>query len=169
MVAQLREGGKGVLRTDNTADPVHAVVDLLLANGVVTTGIVVGSILLSAQHVLGVEQGAVGASPDLVNRRGVQIEEDGPRDVFAIARLGEEGLIGATLDDVLRVGIGPAVGAEAVLQEIAAVERSAPGVLVRRGWGGRTAPRPSYPAGHQPDPGEDGGSREREAKNTLAS
>lgn len=111
---------RGDARTDNASDPVHAVVDLLLADGVVATSVVVGRILLAAEHVLRVEQRAVRAGPDLVDRRRVQVEEDGPRDVFAIARLAEEGLVGATLGDVGRVGVRPAVRAEAVLQEVAA-------------------------------------------------
>lgn len=108
------------VRTDNASDPVHAVVNLLLADGVVAASVVVGGILLAAEHVLRVEERTVRAGPDLVDRRGVQVEEDGPRDVFAIARLAEEGLVGATLGGVGRVGVGPAVGAEAVLQEVAA-------------------------------------------------
>lgn len=108
------------IRTNNASDPIHAVINLLLADGVVAASVVVGRILLAAEHVLGVEQRAVRAGADLVDRRGVQIEEHGPRDVFAIARLAEESLVGATLDDVGRVGVGPAVRAEAVLQKVAA-------------------------------------------------
>lgn len=56
-----------VPRTGNASDTVNDAVNHLLANGVVSTGIVVGSILLAADQELGVEQLAVGAGTDLVN------------------------------------------------------------------------------------------------------
>ncbi len=48
------------------SDTVKNQVDNLLANGVMATGIVVGSILLSSDQLLRVEELAVGASPDLI-------------------------------------------------------------------------------------------------------
>ena len=69
----------------NTADLVQNLVDKLLADGVVTSGVVVGSILLAGDHVLGVEQAAVGAGADLVDDIGLKIGVDGTRDIFAIA------------------------------------------------------------------------------------
>lgn len=113
------------VRTDNTANAIHAVVNLLLADGVVAASVVVGGILLAADHVLGVEQTAELASPNLVDGGRVQVEEDRPGDVFAVAGLGEEGLVRTTLDNILRVRVGPAVRAEAMLQQVAARERSA--------------------------------------------
>ena len=47
-------------------DPVEHEVDDLLANGVVATGVVVGSILLAGDQLLGVEELTVGTSPDLI-------------------------------------------------------------------------------------------------------
>merc|ERR1712126_411830 len=47
---------------DSVKDKVHD----LLANGVVTSGVVVGGVLLAADHLLGVEQLPVGSSPHLV-------------------------------------------------------------------------------------------------------
>jgi hypothetical protein len=58
----------------------------------VATSIIVGSILLAADQELGVEELAVGAGPDLVDWGRVEVDEDRPRDVFAVASLGEEGL-----------------------------------------------------------------------------
>ena len=124
-------GSERGARTNNTANLVHAPVNLLLADGVVATGVVVGRILLAAEQVLGVEEFAVGARPELVDGRRVQVEEDGPRDVFAVARLGEEGLVGAALEDVRRFRVRPAIGAEAVLQEVAAAGAVSAGCLVR--------------------------------------
>ena len=48
------------------ADPVEDQVDNLLSDGVVTTSIVVGSILLASDELLRVEELAVGTSADLI-------------------------------------------------------------------------------------------------------
>ena len=50
--------------------------------------------------------------------RGVQVDEDGTRDVFAAAGLSEEGLEGAALGEVCRIGVGTTVGKEAMLEEV---------------------------------------------------
>jgi len=69
----------------NAADLVEDLVDELLADGVVTTGVVVRRILLSGDHVLRVEEGSVRTSADLVDNVGLQIGVDGTRDVLALA------------------------------------------------------------------------------------
>ena len=69
----------------NTADLIQDLVDELLSDCVVTTGVVVGRILLAGDHVLGVEEGTVGASADLVDDVGLQVGIDGARDVLALA------------------------------------------------------------------------------------
>ena len=105
--------------TCDPADTVDDIVDHLLADGVVTTGIVVGGILLAADQELGVEQLAVVAGADLVDGGRVEIDEDGSRDVFAVAGLGEEGLERAGIAKVLRVRSRTAISSEAVLEQIA--------------------------------------------------
>jgi len=95
---------------------------------------VVGSVFLAADQQLGVEQLAVGTSADLIDGlsplasslvhaqyatyRGVQVYEDGARDVFAIASLREEGLERATLVEILGIGVRTAVSLEAVLKKV---------------------------------------------------
>ena len=69
----------------NAADLIQDLVDELLSDGVVATGVVVGGILLAGDHVLGVEQGAVGAGADLVDDVGLQVGVDGAGDVLALA------------------------------------------------------------------------------------
>lgn len=113
--------------TSNTADTVDDIVDHLLANGVVTTGVVVGSILLAADQKLGVEQRAVAAGSDLIDGGRVEINKDGSGHVFAAAGLGEEGLVGAWVADVLDVGIGSTIGAKTVLEEVAKNANQLPG------------------------------------------
>ncbi|RBQ96284.1 hypothetical protein VDGD_20232 [Verticillium dahliae] len=83
------------------------------------TGVVVGGILLAADQQLGVEQLTVGAGTDLVNGRGVQVDEDGARNMLATAGFGEEGLERARVTDLRAVGVGTTVSAEAVLEEVA--------------------------------------------------
>ena len=54
--------------THQFADPVQHQVNDLFADGVVSTGVVVGSILLASDQLLRVEQLAVGPSAYLVYR-----------------------------------------------------------------------------------------------------
>ena len=74
------------------ADTVEAEVDDFLANGVVATSEVVGSVLLAGDQLLRVEELAVGASADFVNDSGLEVQEDGSRHVLARASLREEGV-----------------------------------------------------------------------------
>ena len=74
------------------SDSVEAEINNLLTNGVVTTGEVVGGILLTRDELLGVEELSVGTSADLIDDGGLEIEEDGTGDVLASTSLGEEGV-----------------------------------------------------------------------------
>lgn len=69
----------------NTADLVQDLVNELLADSVVTTSIVVGSILLAGDHVLGVEKASVGAGADLIDDIGFQIAVDGSWNILSLA------------------------------------------------------------------------------------
>jgi hypothetical protein len=69
----------------DTPDLVEHLVDELLADGVVATSVVVRGILLAGDHLLGVEEGAVGAGADLVDDIGLEIAVDGARNVLAVA------------------------------------------------------------------------------------
>ena len=75
----------------NLADAVEDLVDDLLANGVVTAGVVVGCVLLSGNYLFGVVQLTVGAGADLVTDGGLEVDVDSTRNVTALAGLGEEG------------------------------------------------------------------------------
>ena len=59
---------------------------------VVTTGVVVGGILLSGDELLWVEELSVGSGSDLVDNGRLEIKEDGSWDVLASTGLGEEGV-----------------------------------------------------------------------------
>jgi len=108
--------------TSHPANPVNDIVYHLLPNGIVATGVVVGGILLAADEELGMEELPVAARSDLVNGRRVQVDEDGARDVFAIASFGEKRLERAGITDILGVGVWPAIGPETVFKEITASE-----------------------------------------------
>jgi len=74
------------------SDSVEAEIDDFLTNGVVTSGEVVGGVLLAGDKLLGVEELSVGASSDLIDNGGLEIEEDSAGDVLASTSLGEEGV-----------------------------------------------------------------------------
>jgi hypothetical protein len=84
----------------------------------VATSVVVCGILLSTDEELGVEELSVLASTDLVDRRRVEVDEDGARDVLVVAGLGEEGLKSTWIADV-GVGIRATICFQAMFEEIA--------------------------------------------------
>ena len=69
----------------HTANLVEDLVDEFLAHRVVSTRVVVGSVLLAADHVLGMKKAAVCAGSHFVDDVGFQVAIDGPRDIFAVA------------------------------------------------------------------------------------
>jgi len=100
------------------ADALEDRVDELLTDGVVTTSIVVGSILLSADELLGVEQAAVGTAADLIDDGLLEIDEDGARDVLAGTSLGEEGAGGGVELGRLLVRGNGTIGGDTVLEAV---------------------------------------------------
>jgi hypothetical protein len=76
------------------ADSVEAEVNNLLSDGVVTTGEVVGGVLLAGDELLWVEELSVGSGSDLIDDGGLEIEEDSAGDVLAGTSLREEGVEG---------------------------------------------------------------------------
>ena len=76
------------------SEAVQAQVDDLLTDGVVTTGEVVGGILLTGDQLFRVEELTVGTGTDLVDHGGLQVDEDGTGDVLTGTGLGEEGVEG---------------------------------------------------------------------------
>jgi hypothetical protein len=70
-----------VATLSNLADAFQSNVDVFLANGVVTTSVVVGSIFLALDQVLRVEQVLVSSTAEVVDDVGLQIGKDSTRDV----------------------------------------------------------------------------------------
>jgi len=86
------------------ANAVEGEVDDLLTDGVVTAGVVVGSILLAGDELLRVVELTVGTGADLIDHGWLEIEEDGTWDVLASTSLREEGVEGVvtTTDGLVR-------------------------------------------------------------------
>merc|ERR1712195_159340 len=99
-------------------EAVEREVDDLLTHGVVTTSVVVGSILLAGDQLLGVVELTVGAGTDLIDHGGLQIEVDGTGDVLASASLGEEGVEGIVTTSDGLVGWHLAIRLDAVLEAV---------------------------------------------------
>lgn len=68
----------------DTANLVEDTIDELLADGVVTTSVVVGSVLLAGDHHLRVEEVAVSTGADLVDDIGLQITVDGAGNMLSL-------------------------------------------------------------------------------------
>lgn len=68
----------------NTSHLVQNGVDELLAHRVVSTSVVVRSILLSGNHLFGVEKTPVGTGADLIDDIGLEIAVDSPRNVLSL-------------------------------------------------------------------------------------
>ena len=100
------------------ADAVKDKVDDLLADGVVTTGIVVGSILLAGDQLLRVIQLAVGTSADFVAHTRLKIDEHAAGNVLAGTGLGEEGVEGIITSTDGLVGRHLTIGLDTVLEAV---------------------------------------------------
>ena len=73
-----QESLKATCIISHSPDSIQSDLNLLLANGVVTPGIVVGSVLLPCYQLLRVEQLPVGSNSDLINYSWLQINKDSP-------------------------------------------------------------------------------------------
>jgi len=100
------------------ADSVKDEVNNFLANGVVTTSVVVGSIFLAGNELLRVVELAVGAGSDFIANRGLKIDEDSTGDVLASASLREEGVERVIATTNSLVGGHLAIRLDAVLKAV---------------------------------------------------
>merc|ERR1712032_117935 len=86
------------------ADSVQDKVDNFLADGVVTTGVVIGGVLFARDQLLRVVQLTVGTSADLVDYSWFQVNVHGTGHMLASTSLREKGVEGiiATTDGLVR-------------------------------------------------------------------
>ena len=83
---------------------IENLIDNFLSNGVVTTSIVVGGILLATNDLLGVVELTVRPMANFVTDSRLQIDIDGTRDVLASTSLRKEGIEGVVaLSDLLNL------------------------------------------------------------------
>jgi hypothetical protein len=74
------------------------------------------------------EELPVVASADLIDRAGVQVDEDGSGDVFARTGLREDGIELAAVVESLGIRVGTAILLETVLEEVAVDGRLESGI-----------------------------------------
>jgi hypothetical protein len=82
------------------------------------SSIVIGRVLLAANQQLRVEQLAIVTSADLVDGRGVEVDEDGTRDIFPTSSLREDGIELAGVVQCLRVWIRATILLQAMFEEV---------------------------------------------------
>jgi hypothetical protein len=78
----------------NSANLVENLIDQFLSNGIMTTSIVVGSILLSGNHLFRMEKSAVSSGTNFINDIGFEIAVDCSWNIFSVAYLS----VGVRLD-----------------------------------------------------------------------
>ena len=100
------------------ADTVQDGVDNLLANGVVTTGVVVGGVFLSRNDLVGVVKLGVLSGTDFVTDGGFQVDKDGTRDVLSRGSLAEKGVEGIVGHSKRSVRGHVAIGVDSVLEAV---------------------------------------------------
>ena len=110
----LKSGAVVSQLTDAVEDKVHD----LLADGVVSTGVVVGSIFLSGDDLLGVVQLPVGAGANLVTDGGLEVDVDSAGEVLSGTSLGEQGVEGIVTSTDSLVGRHLAIRLNAVLEAV---------------------------------------------------
>ena len=80
--------------------------------------VVVCSVLLPSDQLLGMEHLTVGPGPHLVDHRWLKVHKDSTRDVLSRARLSKEGVEGVVGDADGLVGGHLTVGLDAVLETV---------------------------------------------------
>jgi len=92
-----KESLKSVTVITHLADLINDGVNDILSNGVVTTGVVIGSILLSTNDGFGMVKLSVVSSTDGITNSGLEIDHDSTGYVLAVLGLAEEGVVGGFL------------------------------------------------------------------------
>ena len=85
---------------------------------VMATSVIVGSILLGGDHLLGMEELAIGSRADLVDHRRLEIDHDTARDMLARGGLREESVEGIAFLAGGRVRGHRAVRLDAMFQTV---------------------------------------------------
>ena len=97
-----KESLKSSTLISQLTDTVQDKVDNLLSNGVVTSGVVVGGVLLAVDQLLGVIKLTVGSNSGLVNDSWLEVDKDSSWNVLSTASLREESLEGVISESLVR-------------------------------------------------------------------
>jgi len=97
-----KESLKSSTLISQLTDTVQDKVDNLLSNGVVTSGVVVGGVLLAVDQLLGVIKLTVGSNSGLVNDSWLEVDKDSSWNVLSTASLREESLEGVISKSLVR-------------------------------------------------------------------
>lgn len=81
----------------------------ILANGVVSSSIVVRCIFFAVDQEFWVEEVAVSAMADFVNWRRVKVNKNGSGNIFASAGFGKEGLVSTSITDIFGIWVRVAI------------------------------------------------------------
>mmetsp|Transcript_29500 Transcript_29500/g.47309 ORF Transcript_29500/g.47309 Transcript_29500/m.47309 type:complete len:463 (+) Transcript_29500:77-1465(+) len=97
---------------------VQSKVNDLLTNGVMPTSVVVGSVFLTGNELLRVEELTVGSSSNFIDSGRLKIEEDATRDVLSSTSLGEEGVESVVSASDSLIGRHLSIGLDTVLEAV---------------------------------------------------
>jgi hypothetical protein len=100
------------------ANAVQDRVNNLLSDGVVTTSVVVGSIFLSVDDLLGVVELGVSSATDFVANAWLKINVDGSGDMLSRLGLAKESVEGVIGDTKRLIRIHVTIGGDAVLEAV---------------------------------------------------
>lgn len=114
-----------VVTHQNPTNLIQSAIQDLLSDSVVTSSIVVGSILLTTDQQLWVEELTIVTSSDFIDGGRVQIDKNGTGDVFAAASFSEDGVEFARVVESLCVRIWATVLQQTVFKEVSRWELSA--------------------------------------------
>jgi len=97
-----KESLKSSTLISQLTDTVQDKVDNLLANGVVTSGVVVGGVLLAVDQLLRMVKLTVGSDTGLIDDGGFEVNKDSSWDVLSTSSFREEGLEGVISKSLVR-------------------------------------------------------------------
>jgi len=101
-----KEALETVALVRNLANAVQRGVEEILSNSVVTTGVVVGRVLLATDELVRVEELRVSAVAHFVDNGGLEVNHDSARNILAAAGLAEESLEALVVSSVGHGAIG---------------------------------------------------------------
>ena len=101
-----------------TSDTVHADVDELLSDSVVTSGVVISGIFFPCDQLLRVEESLVSSGSDFVDHSGLQVDENRSRNVFSSGGFAEESVEAGILDSQGCIGGHQPIGLDPMLETV---------------------------------------------------